>query len=86
MVQEIYEIMVLGLAAGLSVLLIEAQAFLLMLAACLVIPLDPDSYLIVILFKLYPEFTINNSSVRRDHIVQHEDADYLCINYLEYEV
>ncbi|KAH0836821.1 hypothetical protein J3R83DRAFT_8587 [Lanmaoa asiatica] len=69
MVQEIYEMTVLGSTAGLSVLLIEVQAFLLMLVACLVIPTDADSNPIIALFKLYPRFMVNNSAIARDHIV-----------------
>ncbi|KAH0839708.1 hypothetical protein J3R83DRAFT_632 [Lanmaoa asiatica] len=84
MVQEVYEITVLGSAVGLTVLLVEAQAFLLMLAARLIILTDADGQPTLALFKLYPGFKIDNS-VSSDHIVQHEGAEYLRVNYLEHE-
>lgn len=84
MVQEIYEITVSGSVTGHSMLLIEAQAFLLMLAVCLIVPMDMDGHLMVTLFKLYPGFKVNGS-VSNDCIIQHEGADCLHINYLEHE-
>ncbi|KAG8215160.1 hypothetical protein J3R82DRAFT_8660 [Butyriboletus roseoflavus] len=83
-VHEVYKIVVLGLTAGLSMLLIEAQVFLMMLAACLIVPMDIDGNPTIALFKLYPGFKVNGS-VPSDHIIQHEGVDCLCINYLEPE-
>ena len=44
MVQEVYEITVSSSTTGLNVLLIEIQAFMLMIAACLIIPMNADGY------------------------------------------
>lgn len=83
MVRDVYEIMVVG-SATLTTMLVKTQAFLLMLAARLIILTDADSQPTVTLFKLYNGITVDNS-VPSDRIVQHEGSAYLHINYLDHE-
>lgn len=62
-------------------LLVEAQAFVLMLAARTVVLSDADGSTVA-LFKLYPGFKVDGS-VPAEQIVKHDGADCLRVNYLE---
>lgn len=69
-------------ADGTGLLLVEAQAFLLMLSERTVILTDADSHPTTALFKLYPGFQVDGS-IPADRIIQHDGAECLRIGYLE---
>lgn len=83
-VQEVYGMVLASntQAEGTGLLLVEAQAFLLMLSARTTILTDVDGRPTAALFKLYPGFQVDGT-LPADRIVQHDGADCLRIGYLE---
>ena len=79
-IKEIYELAASG--TGLSMMLVEAQAFLLMLTMRTIILTDADGEPTTALFRLYPGFDVVDAG---DRVVNHEGTDCLCIDYLEQE-
>jgi len=79
-VKEIYELAASG--TGLSMMLVEAQAFLLMLTMRTIILTDADGEPTTALFRLYPGFDVVDAG---DRVVNHEGTDCLRIDYLEQE-
>lgn len=81
-VQEVYGMVTTANADGTNLLLVEAQAFLLMLSERTVILTDADSRPTTALFKIYAGFQVDGS-VPADRIVQHDGAECLRVGYLE---